>query len=126
MEDAMNERHISRRTMMAGGGIAGALFATALGLTLPRWLRRHYAPTAYDDLLNRLVDRDAAARVGQVVRDSVPLLDDKRIARELRQRFEERDLTEVVDADTAEGRISEAGGWIMPESLTELCVLAAG
>jgi len=112
--------------MVAGGGIAAALFATALGLTLPRWLGHSYAPTPYDDLLGRLVDREAAARVGQAVRESVPSLDDKKIARELRQRFEERDLTDVMDSDTAEGRISEVGGWVMPESLAELCALAAG
>lgn len=121
----MNDRRITRRTMVAGGGIAAALFATALGLTLPRWLRHHYAPTPYDDLLDRLVDRDAAARVGQAVRETVPSLDDKKIARELRQRFEERDLADVMDSDTAEDRISEVGGWIMPKSLAELCALAA-
>jgi hypothetical protein len=76
--------------------------------------------------LDRLVDREAAARVGQAVRDSVATLDDKKIARELRQRFEERALPEVLDADTAEGRIAEAGGWVMPMSLAELCALAAG
>jgi hypothetical protein len=126
MERAMKRSGVSRRTMMAGGGIAAALGATALGLTLPRWLRRRYAPTPYDDLLDRLVDREAAARVGQAVRDSVATLDDKKIARELRQRFEERALPEVLDADTAEGRIAEAGGWVMPMSLAELCALAAG
>ncbi len=122
----MREQDISRRMVVAGGGIAAALGATALGLTLPRWLRRHYAPTPYDDLLDRLVDRDAAVRVGQAVRESIHTLDDKKIARELRQRFEERSLPEVMDADTAEGRISEAGGWVMPESLAELCALSAG
>lgn len=111
--------------MVAGGGIAAALGATALGLTLPRWLRRRYAPTPYDDLLNRLVDRDAAARVGQVVREVVPSIDDRKIARGLRQRFEQRDLAEVMDADSAEGRLAEAGGWVMPKSLAELCALAA-
>lgn len=122
----MTDPRISRRTMVAGGGIAAALFATALGLTLPQWLRHHYAPSQYDDLLDRLVDRDAAARVGEAARESVSSLDSKKIARELRQRFEQRDLADVMDADTAEGRISEVDGWIMPESLAELCALAAG
>jgi hypothetical protein len=112
--------------MVAGGGIAAALFATALGLTLPRWLGHRYAPTPFDDLLGRLVDRDAAVRVGEAVRENVRSLDDKKIVRELRQRFEQRDLADVMDADTAEGRISEVGGWIIPESLAELCALAAG
>jgi hypothetical protein len=112
--------------MVAGGGVAAALGAAALGLTLPRWLRRHYAPSPYDDLLQQLVDRDAAARVGQSVRDEVPAFNDKKAARELRQRFEQRNLAEVTDSDIAEGRIAEAGGWVMPESLAELCALAVG
>ena len=122
----MNPPQISRRTMVAGGGIAAALGTIALGLTLPRWLRRHYAPTPYDDLLDHLIDRDAAARVGEAARDSVPTLENTKIARELRQRFEQRSLPEVLDADAAEGRLAEVGGWVIPVSLAELCALAAG
>jgi len=122
----MSEPRLSRRTALAGGGIAAALFATALGLTLPRWLRHHYAPTPFDDLLERLVDRDEAARVGEAVRQRYSPLDDKKIARELRQRFEQRNLTEVMDSDIAEGRLVEVGGWLLPKSLAELCALAAG
>jgi hypothetical protein len=122
----MSEKRVSRRTMILGGGVAAALGATALGLTLPKLLRRHYPPTSYDDLLQRLTDRDAAARVGQAVRESGGGFDETKAARQLRQRFEQRDLAEVMDADTAEGRVAEAGGWVMPQSLVELCALAAG
>ena len=117
---------MSRRAMVAGGGVAAALGATALGLTLPRWLRPTYPPTPHDDLIQHLIDRDAAARVGQVLRDSVPAFNVKKVARELRQRFEQRNLAEVMDADTAEGHLAEIGGWVMPQSLAELCGLAAG
>ena len=119
-------KSISRRAMVAGGGVAAALGATALGLTLPRWLRRSYPPTPYDDLLQHLIDRDAAAHVGRALRGSVPDFNTKKTARELRQRFEQRNLVEVMDADTAEGRLAEVGGWIMPQSLAALCGLAAG
>jgi len=122
----MKGQRISRRTMVAGGGIAAALGAAALGLTLPRLLRRRYAPTAYDDLLSQLVDRDAAMRVGQAVRENLSSFNEAKAARELRQRFEQRNLAEVMDADVAEGRIAEAGGWVVPQSLAELCALAAG
>jgi hypothetical protein len=44
----------------------------------------------------------------------------------LRQRFEQRDLAEVLDADIREGRIAEIGGWLLPDSLAQLCTLAAG
>jgi hypothetical protein len=125
MDVAMKDRGVSRRRLVVGGGVAAVLGAAAVGLTLPRLLRRRYAPTPYDDLLAQLIDRDSAARVGLAVRDRDPEFSDKKAARELRQRFEQRNLAEVMDADTAEGRIAEAGGWVMPKSLVELCALAA-
>lgn len=120
----MKQKRISRRTMVAGGGIAAALGATALGLTLPRWLGRRYAPTPYDDLLAALVDRDAAAQVGTVARASLPAFSARAAARELRQRFEQRNLAEVIDADIKQGRMAEVGGWVLPDSLAQLCTLA--
>lgn len=122
----MNERRVSRRTMVVGGGVAAALGAAALGLTLPRLFGRRYAPTPYDDLLAQLVDRDAAARVGAAVRAAEPNFNTKAAARELRQRFEQRNLAEVIDADIREGRVAEVSGWVLPESLAQLCALAAG
>ncbi|MGZ5936651.1 MAG: hypothetical protein ACXWLK_04570 [Rhizomicrobium sp.] len=122
----MNERRVSRRTMVVGGGVAAALGAAALGLTLPRLFGRRYAPTPYDDLLAQLVDRDAAARVGAAVRAIEPNFNTKAAARELRQRFEQRNLAEVIDADIREGRVAEVSGWVLPESLAQLCALAAG
>ena len=121
----MNESRISRRTVVAGGGVAATLFAVALGLTLPKLFGRRYAPTPYDDLLAQLVDRDEAARVGAVVRIAEPGFNAKAVARELRQRFEQRNLAEVSDADIREGRVAEVNGWVLPESLAQLCTLAA-
>jgi hypothetical protein len=121
----MKQPRLSRRTVVAGGGIAAALGATALGLTLPRWLGRRYAPTPYDDLLGELVDRDQAARVGAVARTELPAFSARAAARELRQRFEQRNLAEVLDADIRERRIAEVGGWLLPDSLAQLCTLAA-
>ena len=121
----MNEPRISRRTVVAGGGVAATLFAVALGLTLPKLFGRRYAPTPYDDLLAQLVDRDEAARVGAAVRIAEPGFNAKAVARELRQRFEQRNLAEVSDADIREGRLAEVNGWVLPESLAQLCTLAA-
>ena len=45
--------------------------------------------------------------------------------RELRQRFERRTLGEVANADLAEGKLMEVKGWVLPESVALLCVLAA-
>ena len=88
----MSDERISRRTMVLGGGVAAALGATALGLTLPRLLAHRYAPTPYDDLLQQLTDRDVAIQVGRAVRARLTKFDDKKVARELRQRFERRNL----------------------------------
>jgi hypothetical protein len=121
----MNESRISRRTVVAGGGVAATLFAVALGLTLPKLFGHRYAPTPYDDLLAQLVDREEAARVGAAVRIAEPGFNAKAVARELRQRFEQRNLAEVSDADIREGRVAEVNGWVLPESLAQLCTLAA-
>jgi len=121
----MNETRVSRRTALIGGGVTATLFAVAFGLTFPRLFGRRYAPTPYDDLLAHLVDRDRAARVGAEIRLAEPKFDGKAAARELRQRFEQRDIAEVCDADVREGRLAEVGGWVLPESLAELCALAA-
>ena len=121
----MKEPRVSRRTMVVGGGVAATLFAAALGLTLPRLFGHRYAPTPYDDILAQLVDRDEAARVGAAVRIAEPNFNAKAVARELRQRFEQRNIAEVSDADIREGRMAEVSGWVLPESLVQLCTLAA-
>jgi hypothetical protein len=121
----MKDTRVSRRTMIVGGGVVTTLFAAALGLTLPRLFAHRYAPTRYDDLLSKLVARDEAARVGAAVRIAEPNFDTRAAARELRQRFEQRNLAEVSDADIREGRVVEVNGWVMPESLAQLCRLAA-
>ena len=111
---------------MLGGLAAMAVAATGGAAWKLNLFGRHYAPTPYDDLLQQLTDRDVAIQVGRAVRARLTKFDDKKVARELRQRFERRNLAEVLDADSAEGRLAEAGGWVLPRSLTDLCALAAG
>jgi hypothetical protein len=121
----MTGTRLSRRTMVVGGGVAAALFAAAFGLTLPRLLARRYAPTPYDDLLAALVDREQATRLGAVAHAAEPAFNPRAAARELRQRLERRTLAEVIDSDIRENRVAEIGGWVVPESLAQLCLLAA-
>jgi len=118
----MSDRGFSRRAVTIGGGIAAALGITALGVTVPRLLRRRYRQTPYDDLLSQLIDRDAAAKVGLIVDGrSEP----QTIAPELRRRLGRRTLAEVTNADLAEGKLTEVKGWVMPATLVLLCSLAA-
>lgn len=111
----------TRRSVAIGGGIAVALGLAAVGVNAPRWLR---AKTAYDDLLNQLIDRDAAATVGHAVIGTATF-DTRDVATKLRQRIGTRALAEVAKEDLAQNRLIEAKGWVLPETVGMLCVVAA-
>jgi hypothetical protein len=122
----MSERGFSRRAVAIGGGVAVALALGAIGVTVPLLLPRRYRSTPYDDLFAQLIDREAAVKVGNAALDNGtarPTASD--LGKELRQRFERRNLAEVANSDLAQGKLSEVKGWVLPESLTLLCVLAA-
>ena len=105
----------------AGGGIA----VIGAGLTGRLLLRKRHGPTPYDDLLGLLDDRDADAQIGETVLAEVEDFDPKTMADELRARIGKRSLAAVLEDDIAVGRVVEAGGWVLPESLGLLCALAA-
>lgn len=113
-------KNLSRRSVAVGGSIAVALGLGALGITARRW----HAKTPYDDLLDKLIDRDAAATVGQAVLGTATL-DSKEIASDLRKRLSGRALADVAKEDLAANRLIEAKGWVLPESVGLLCALAA-
>lgn len=125
----MSEKGPSRRAVTIGGGVAAALGLAALGITVPRLFGRHYRRTPYDDLLALLVDRDAAARVGRAAIEPggrfAQQPDPRGLSNALRQRMERRTLAEVTNSDLAEGRMVEVKGWLLPETLVMLSVLAA-
>ena len=131
----MSERGFSRRAVAIGGSIAAALGIAALGITVPRLFRHHYRESAYDDLFAQLVDRDAAVLVGRkaieehnqipVVIDHPRPLDADEIAKTLRQRMDRRTLAEVTNSDLAESKLAEIAGWVLPQTVALLCVLAA-
>ncbi len=83
---------------------------------------KHYAPTPYDDLLARLVDREEAAKLGTRVPGS---FDPATRAAELRARLGQGDLAAAVKADIAAGRLSDVEGWVLPETVAQLSALAA-
>jgi hypothetical protein len=83
---------------------------------------KHYAPTPYDDVLAALVDREQAARFGL----SVPAaMDAKSLAGKLRTIFKSGGLITAAKADAVAGRVMEADGWIVPQSVALLSALAA-
>ena len=108
---------ISRRSF--GLGAVAVAAASALGLGYRHLFGRWYAPTPYDDLLHQIVDREAAARLGK----SMARADVKALAGKLRQPGFA--LSKRARADAAAGRVVEAGGWILPETVALYASLAA-
>lgn len=112
---------LGRRTIIAAIGTAGAAIAAGLYRFTDLFVK-HYAPTPYDDLLTRLIDREEAIRLGARVTDvaGVP-----QQAAELRSALGGRDLASVVQADIAAGRLMDVDGWLVPQTLAQLSALAA-
>lgn len=111
-----------RNAIMIGGGIVAT---AAVGGGARMLLRKRYAPSPYDDLLNLLDDRDAAAQIGETVLAEVEEFEPKALADQLRTRIAKRPLGMVSAEDALEGRTVEAGGWVLPETLAMICALAA-
>ncbi len=114
--------YLTRRNVLIGGGVVAAGGLAVGGRYL---LRKRHAPSPYDDLLALLDDRDADAQIGETVLAELDDFDPKLVADDVRTRVEGRPLAQVVTEDAVEGRVVEAGGWIMPETLALLCALAA-
>jgi hypothetical protein len=112
-----------RRALIAGMGIAGAGVAVLAGAGLWRvGLFQRYAPTRYDDLLNQLHARDAAARLGREAKD-MPALPE--LAAELRSHIGSGTLREAVAGDITAERMHEVAGWIVPLTVAQMASLAA-
>jgi hypothetical protein len=114
---------ITRRdTIIVAGGAAALVVAGVGGRFL---LRKRHAPSPYDDLLILLEDRDAAAQIGETVLAEVDDFDPKAASDDLRARIGKRPLASILAEDAAKGRVVEAAGWVLPETLGLLCALAA-
>jgi hypothetical protein len=117
---------IPRRTLLAGGlAVLGLGAAALLAFKVPALLGPHYAPTPFDDLLSQLPDRENATRLGQAVLARQKNFDARNTASLLRARLKNRPLGDVLSAELQQGRVVEVRGWILPETMTTLCALAA-
>lgn len=120
---------ISRRPFISGLlsvlGLAG--IAALEGPRLfPKLFERRYPRTPFDDLFAALADRENAVRLGAALANSAPRrLDARILAARLRSKIGGHSLALAIADDVAQGRLIEAEGWLVPESLAELCVLAA-
>lgn len=119
---------IARRPFISGllGVIAlGGIAAFEAPRLFPRLFAKRYKPTPFDDLLGLLPDRENAVRVGSVLAADSASRDARSIARQLRTQIGGHSLGAVIGADIAQGRLTEAQGWLLPASLADLCLLAA-
>lgn len=110
-----------RRGLIAGVAAAGAAVAAGLYRFTDLFVK-HYPPTPYDDVLEVLSDREQAARFGASVAGTA---DANALAGKLRPMLGSGDLTAAAKADIEADRLTEAGGWVVPESVALLSALAA-
>jgi hypothetical protein len=112
---------MKRRHVLAGVGAAGVAAAAGLYRFTDLFVK-HYPPTPYDDVLGALVDREQAARLGALV-SGAPA--PKSLAARLRSTLKPNGLAAAARTDIAQGRMVEADGWVLPESVALLAALAA-
>lgn len=113
---------ITRRNALIAGSTAAVVVT---GLTGRFLLRRRYTPSPYDDLLALVDDRDAAAQLGESVLADEKEFEPQQTAQQVRERIAGRPLPLVAAEDAAQGRVAEAGGWVLPQTLALICALAA-
>ena len=117
---------LARRPFL--GAIAG-VFAVAIAAgAVYEWplnFRRRYPKTPFDDLLDRLPDRESAVRVGHAALGVGPAFHPQQAAKGLRSQFDSGPLSDVVLADAANHHMVEIKGWVLPTGLVLLCELAA-
>ena len=79
----------------------------------------------YERIVAGLPAAMADAQIGETVLANFDNFDAKTVAAELRLRLQSKSLADVILDDVRGGRVMEAGGWVLPETLALLCALAA-
>jgi len=113
----------TRRNVVIGAG--GVAVVAAAGVGGHYLLHKRYAPSPYDDLLALLDNRDGDAQLGEAVLPTFDDFDAKKVAQDVRGRLAHSTLADVSVADARDGRVLEAKGWVIPQTLGLLCALAA-
>jgi len=112
---------MKRRNFIGGVAAAAALLAAGLYRFTDLFVK-HYPPTPYDDLLDQLTDREQAARLGA---KATGVFDAPGQAARLRAGLAGHSLADAVNADIAAGRMAEIDGWVLPQTVAMLSILAA-
>jgi len=113
---------LSRRTVTFGSMAAGIAILGGALYELPKFLKRR-AHGAYAPLVNALPDAEAAAALGRAAAGDISA---EAAASDIRTRLKGKTLADLAAADSADPNgVVEIGGWVLPLSLAEMCVLAA-
>jgi hypothetical protein len=119
---------ITRRGMTIGGVVAVGAAIVAGGIFEGPRLFKRRARGRYADMVNQLDNPESAALVGKSVEMVTPdgMTTVEESARDLKERLAKQPLSALVknDMNALDGMV-EAGGWVVPISLAEVCVLAA-
>ncbi|HEX2594192.1 MAG TPA: hypothetical protein VHL34_22010 [Rhizomicrobium sp.] len=119
--------YLTRRPVLLGLGAIGV--AAIAGITADLVGPKHRRATGpYADLINLTGYPAAAEIVGKdlaaTMRTGKGVSNDK-LAQELRTTIARSTLPAVMAADVASNTLLEASGWLMPQTLAEICYLAA-
>ncbi|HEY4114932.1 MAG TPA: hypothetical protein VGM17_12830 [Rhizomicrobium sp.] len=114
-----------RRVVIGGVAALGAVVVAGIGYEASHLIGKHYPPTPYDDLLALLPDREAAKAVGTAFLKDHPDFTAKAAAAVLRKHIGKQKLDAVLQREIASGALTEAGHWVVPQTLAGLCALAA-
>jgi hypothetical protein len=111
---------LSRRTLTFGGIAAAALAAAGAWYELPRLFK---GASRRADIVGRLADPRQAAILGRAVAlDGI----EEGAANDLQDKLRRTPLAQMLAEDAADpARVVEAGGWVIPLTLAEICALAA-
>jgi hypothetical protein len=113
--------HISRRPLL--GALAALAGAVVAGGAIYEGV--HVWHGARRDLLASLGSREQVDLVGKAVLADMPEFRATNV-KALRHAISSSSLEALSVADAMQGRIVEAQGWVLPETLARLCAVVAG
>jgi hypothetical protein len=114
---------MKRRTLLLCGSAVIVAAAAGGAAQFVGLFPKHYPPTPYDDVLGRLRDREWAEKFG--VQAMTADFQPAPAAARLRQLLGTGTIQAAALRDAAEGHVTEAAKWLVPESVALLALLAA-